>query len=165
LVGAEPGFPGEEAAGWITLANVTQEVVRHSDHEQGQVRGISNGGFGDVPEVFQAPVLFGGAAVELNLEAQAVIVLALVVGEFQVAAEEDDMRPSVRLPVSLDDDDDIQRVRALFVEPWGLVEAGLEGAFDGGGFAIPSREIAVIQLAAILATWATPGLRAFVGHR
>jgi hypothetical protein len=162
-VGAEPGFQVEEAAGWITLANVPQASVRHIDHEPRQVRCIRDGGVGDVHEVFQAPVLCGVTDVALNLEAQAVVVLELVVGEFQVAAEEDDRGPGVRMQVGLDDDDDMQRVRERFVEQWGLVEAGLDGAFDGGGFERHSRDVAVIQLAAIRATWATPGRRACVG--
>lgn len=164
FVGAEPGFQVEEATGGITLANVTQEVGRHLDHEQRQVRCLRDGGCGDVHEVFQAPVVFGLTAVDRNLEAQAVVVLELVGGEGQVAAEEDDMRPGVRLQGGLDDDDDRQRVRALLVEPWGLVEAGREGAFDGGGFELLLRAVAVLQLTAIRATWATPGIHACVGH-
>jgi hypothetical protein len=68
------------------------------------------------------------------------------------------------MPVGLDDDDDMQRVRERFGEQWGLVEAGLNGAFDGGGVEIHIRDVAVIQLSAILAMWATPGIRAFVWH-
>jgi hypothetical protein len=127
------------------------------------VRCIRDGGFRDVQEAFQAPVLFGVTDVERNLAAQAVVVLALVGGEFQVAAQEDDRRPGVRLQVGLDADDDMERVRELLVEPGGLVEAGLDRAFDGGGWEIPIRAGAVIQRAAVRATWATPGIRAFVG--
>jgi hypothetical protein len=135
------------------------------DHEPRQVRGMSDSGIGDVHEVVPSPVLLGVTEVEHQLEAQAAVVLELMVGEFQVAAEEDDRRPGVCMQVGLADADDIQRVRERLVEPWGLVEAGLDGACDGGGVEIHSRDVAVIQLAAILATWATPSIRAFVGHR
>jgi hypothetical protein len=57
----------------------------------------------------------------------------------------------------------MQRWWDLFVEPWGLREPGLDRALNGCGVAIRCREAAVIQLAAVLARWATPGLRAFVG--
>lgn len=71
-----------------------------------------DGGFGDVHEVCQAPVLLGVTAVELDLKAQAVVVPQLVIGELPVAAEQDDLRPGVRLQVRFDEDDDSERLRA-----------------------------------------------------
>jgi hypothetical protein len=38
----------------------------HINHEQGQVGGIGHSSFFDVHEIFQTPVLFGVAEVELN---------------------------------------------------------------------------------------------------
>jgi hypothetical protein len=71
----------------------------------------------------------------------------------------------VRLQVSLDEHDPMQRVRELLVEQVGLVQAGLDRAFNRGGLELLLREAAVIPLAALLALWATPGIRACVGHR
>jgi hypothetical protein len=68
--------------------------------------------------------LFGVTEGARHLEAQAVVGLELVGGECHGAAEEDDMRPGVRMPVGRDDEDAIQRVRERVVEPWGLLEGG-----------------------------------------
>ena len=108
------------------LTHVSLETVRHIDHEQRQVGRIGDASGGDVHEVFQTPVLFGVTEVELDLEAQAVVVPQRVVGELQVTAEQDDMCLGLRVQIRLDDDDHVQRLCELFVQQLGLVDAGLE---------------------------------------
>lgn len=50
------------------------------------------------------------------------------------------------------------------MQQWGLVGAGLAVALHGRGFELLLRHAAVIELVAILATGATPGIRAVVGQ-
>jgi hypothetical protein len=69
----------------------------------------------------------------------------------------------VRVPVRLDDDDDIQRVCECLVEPWRLVQTGLDVSLHRGCFAALCREVVVLQRAAILAMRPPPGLGASIG--
>jgi|SRR5882724_1140369 len=139
------------------LTHVSLETVRHIDHEQRQVGRIGDASGGDVPEVFQTPVLFGVTEVELDLEASAVVVPQRVVGELQVTAEQDDMCLGWRVQIRLDDDDNVQRWCELFVQQLGLVDAGLEVILNGRGFERLLRNAAVIQLTARRAMWANTG--------
>ena len=66
--------------------------------------------------------------------------------------------------VRLHDDDDIQRVRELLMEQLCLVEAGLDVPLDRGLFEVWHRDVVVIDLVAILAMGAPPGIGAGVGE-
>jgi len=61
------------------------------------------------------------------------------------------MCPSLGVQVGLDDDDDVQRLRELFVPQLRLVQAGLDVSCDSGLFEILLWPIVVIELAAKLA--------------
>ena len=65
------------------------------DHEKREMDGIGNGCSLDVHKVFHSPELFDIAEVELDLEAQVIIVQQALPGQSQIAAKEDDMRPGL----------------------------------------------------------------------
>jgi len=153
----------EEGGCWVALAHVTPEVRRHIDREPRQVGRRGDGCGGDVQEVFHAPGLFGSADIPLDRAAQAVVIPPQVRGKISGAAAADDLRPGMRVSGPLHDEDDMPGVRALLVQPLGLVDAGLEGAFHGRGFARRLWQAAVIQLAASRAMWATTSRQARVG--
>jgi hypothetical protein len=67
-------------------------------------------------------------------------------------------------PIGLHDDHDIERLYDLFVEQVCLVNAGLDGPLHGGFFEILPWQIPIIDLAAILAPRAAPGIGARVGE-
>src|SRR5437870_13833816 len=57
------------------------------DHEHSQIRTIINWDPIDHHEILQAPILFGIAEIELDLEAQPIIVNYLSIGKLQVTTE------------------------------------------------------------------------------
>ena len=82
----------------------------------------------------------------------------------QVTAEQDDMGAGLGAQVRLRDDDDIQRVRELLMEQLRLVQAGLDVPLHRGLFEVWHRDVVVIDLVAILAMGAPPGIGAGVGE-
>jgi hypothetical protein len=57
-----------------------------------QVHSIGNRSFLDVHKIFQAPVLFGSAEIELDLETQTVKLDQFFIIQFQVGAEQNYVR-------------------------------------------------------------------------
>jgi hypothetical protein len=66
--------------------------------------------------------------------------------------------------VRFDHADHMQRWRALLLEPWRLVEAGLEVPLPGGLLQVWPGEVVIINRAAILAMGAPSSLGAGVGE-
>jgi hypothetical protein len=163
-VASTVSFQVQDAVVGVVLMHVSVETVRHLDHAQRPVRRLGDACGGDVHDVFQTPVLCGVTTVALDREAQAVVVPQRVVGELWGTAEPDHMGLGVRVPVRLDADDTVQRWGERLVPQWGLVDAGLEVILNGRGGKRLLRNGAVIQLAALLARWASPSLRAVIGQ-
>lgn len=69
-----------------------------------------------------------------DLKAQAVILDQLVKAQYQVTAEQDDVRPGLRFEIAFDEDDHIQRLRKFAVQQRGLIDARFAFAFDAGLF-------------------------------
>jgi hypothetical protein len=99
----------------------------------------------------------------LDLEPQTVVVHKESGNQGEVTAEENNMSVSLGAPIGLDEDDDIQRLRELFMEQLRLVEPGLDLALYGGRDKVLHWEVVIRYFAAILATGAPPGIRAGVG--
>ena len=99
-----------------------------------------------------------------DLESQAIVIHELRVGEFQVTAEQKDMRPCLGVQVRLGDDDDIQRLRELLMEQLRLGQASLYVPFHRRLFEVWHRDVVVIDLVAILAMGASPSIGAGGGE-
>ena len=74
--------------------------------------------------------------VKLDLEAQSIIVHERRVRQVHITAKQDDMGAGLGAQVRLRDDDDMQRVRALFMEQLHLVCTGLYIPLHRGLFAV-----------------------------
>ena len=165
VCGASPvSFSVQAPVVGVMLTPVRLETGRPLDHEPRQVGRMGDASGGHGHDVFQTPGRFGVTDVARELEAPAVVVPPRVVGELQVTAEPDDRGRGWRVPMRLDEDDHVPRWCERLVPQWGLVDAGLEVMLHGRGVERRLRHAAVIQLTAILARWANPGIRAFVGH-
>ena len=148
----------------VMLTHVSLETGRPLGHEPRPVGRMGDASGGHGHEVLQTPGRFGVTDVARELEAPAVVVPPRVVGELEVTAEPDDRGRGWRVPSRLDEDDHVPRWCERLVPQWGLVDAGLEVMLHGRGVERRLRHAAVIQLTAILARWASPSIRAFVGH-
>ena len=73
------GFQIIDAEGRTGWSQVTDQDLRNVDHKHRQVSGIVNRGLVDIHKIFQSPELFGIAEIELNLEAEAIIVNQFVI--------------------------------------------------------------------------------------
>ena len=144
--------------------DVRPQTVGHIDHEQRQIRCIRHPGRGDVHKVFQAPVLFGIPKVKLDLEPQSIIVHEWRVRQVQITAKQDDMGASLGAQVRLRDEDDIQRLRELLMEQWHLIDTGRHVPLARGLFEVWHWEVVVIDLVAIRAMGAPPGVGAGGGE-
>ena len=153
----------EDAGCGGALAHVTPAARRPVPHAQRPVGRMGDGCVGDVHAVFHAPGRLGLAAVQLALEAQAVVIPPQVRGEMQGAAEEAGLGPGRRVSVPRHEDDDMQGVRAFLGQPWDLLAAGLAVAVHGRGVELLLRHAAVIQLATVEARGTTTRLQAGVG--
>src|SRR5918992_762263 len=109
-------------------------------------------------------MLFGVTEVELDLETEAIMSNQLVIGQLQVAAEQDDMRPSARLQVSLGDDHDVQRLAKLFMKQFCLINAGLDVFFDTGLLQVLVGNTTIVEFIAIFTRWPVTAVGAFVGE-
>ena len=130
----------------------------HVDHEQGEVGRIVHGSLLDIHKVLEAPILLGIAEIELDLEAQAVIIDKLRVPQVQIAAKEHDMGAFVGLEGCFHDDDDIERLRKLLVQHLDLVHVGLDMVFDTTLFQVATWNVGSIQFAPVLATPTCTGI-------
>ena len=70
---------------------------------------------------------------------RAVIIDQILAGQFQIAAEQDDVRPGLGAQVGFDDDDHIERLREIRVEELDLIDAGLDIILHGSIFEITLR--------------------------
>ena len=109
-------------------------------------------------------MLFGVTEVELDLETKAVVVNQRVVGQRQVAAEQDDMRPGARLQVSLDDDHDVQWLAKPLMKQFCLIQAGLDVFFDTGLSQVLVGDTTIVEFIALLARWPVTAVGVFVGE-
>ena len=150
VVAAIGGFQVEDAVAWIARMAVSPETIGDIDQEQGQIRRMRHSCGSDLPEVFQAPGLCGISKVTLDWEPQSVIV------HEEGTAEQHDMGPGLGMEVGLGDDDHSPELRKLLVEPWHLVQAGLEVPLDGRLLERVHREVVIIHLGASLAPGTSP---------
>ena len=109
-------------------------------------------------------MLFSVTEVELDLETEAVVVNQLVVGQLQVAAEQDDMRPGARSQVSLEDNHDVQRLAKLFMKQFCLINAALDVFFDTGPLQVLVGNTTIVEFIAIFARWPVTPIGVFVGE-
>src|SRR5690606_39735135 len=98
----------QDTEGGIILTEGTQKQLADIDHKEREVGGIGDRCLLNIHKILQAPVLFGVAEIELQLEAQAVVVNELLMAQVQVGAKENDMSASLGSELGLDDDDDIE---------------------------------------------------------
>ena len=98
-----------------------KQNVRAIDHEKREVDGIGNGMGGDRPKIAQAPMLLGIPEIELNLEAETVIVDDLFSRQRQVSREENDMGVFASQSMGFDDNDNIEDVRIIFMVELALI--------------------------------------------
>ena len=115
----------------MTNANILAERHRTSKsqnrcqihHKNGDVGGIGDGLLTHIHEIFEAPVLLGIAEVELDLEAQAVVIGDLFGGEVGIGAEQHDMTAFACFEMGLDADDDIEQIGMILPAPHAAPES------------------------------------------
>ena len=95
--------------------------MRKINHEERKVDCIGDGSLFDGHEVLHAPELFSVAEVELDLEAQAIVVNQGIVCEFEITAEKHRMCADATLQIGFDQDHDIEWVGKALVQHRGLV--------------------------------------------
>ena len=134
----------------------------HVHHEQREVGRIVHGGRLDIHEVLQAPILLGVSEIELDLEAQAVIIDQLFVTQLQIAAKEHDMGAFVGLEVRFHDNDNIEQLSKLFVQHLDLVYVGLDVVFHTAVFQVAMRDVGIVHLFAVLAPPSSAAIRPLV---
>ena len=137
----------------------------HVHHEQRYVGRIVHGCRLDIHEVLQAPLWLGVSDIELDLEAQAVIIDQLRVTQIQIAAKEHDMGAFVGREVRFHDDDDMKRLSKLCAHHLGLVDVGLDVVFHATLFQVATWDVGIVNLFAILATRASASIRSLVRER
>src|SRR5712692_148305 len=130
----------------------------HVDQEQGEVSRIVHGGLLDIHKILKAPILLGVSEIELNLEAQAVIIDKLRVTQIQIAAKEHDMGAFLGLEVRFHDDDDIKWLSKLFVQHLGLINVSLDVVFDAALLQGAMWEVDIVNLFAVLAPGSSAGI-------
>ena len=96
------------------------------DHEHRQIRTIIDWPCVDIHEVFESPVLFRVSKIELQLEAQAIIVDQVLIPQRQITTEEHHMSGLVSLQLCFDDDDNVQHLGKLLMPERHLVYLGLD---------------------------------------
>jgi hypothetical protein len=80
------------------------------DHEHRQIRTIVNWDPIDHHEILQAPILFGIAEIELDLEAQPLIVNYLIIGKLQGTTEEHDMSNRLGFQIGFHHHDNVEQI-------------------------------------------------------
>ena len=98
--------------GLMVLVRLKQEM-REVDHEKSEVGGIGHALLGQVHEIFQAPMLFGIAEVELNLKAQAIVAHHFLGTQIAIRAEQHDVSALAGFEMGFDDDHDVEPTRYL----------------------------------------------------
>src|SRR4029453_12191555 len=133
------------------------------DHEQRQIGAIIDWPCVDIHEVFESPVLFRISKIELQLEAQAIIVDQVIIPQRHITTEEHHMSGLASLQIGFDDDDNIQHLGKLLMPERHLVNVGLYPFINRRGLQVCRRNIPIVQLLAIFAPWSTPTVRAIIG--
>ena len=87
-------------------AKIGKLAMRKINHEERKVDCIGDGSLFDGHEVLHAPELFSVAEVELDLEAQAIVVNQGIVCEFEITAEKHRMCADATLQIGFDQDHD-----------------------------------------------------------
>ena len=105
----------------FALAVRLEQHREEVDHEESEIDGVGDSLLRDIHEILQSPILFGIAEVELNLEAQAVIIDQLPRRQAQVGAEQQDMRPFAVLTVRFDQHHQVEGIGKIFVHHRQLV--------------------------------------------
>lgn len=131
--------------------------MRNINHEQRQVGHIGHSCWDNIHEFFQAPELFSILEIKLDLEGQAVKVDQLVVGQFQIADEQDHVRPSSRCQIGSKQDNQVQGSWEILIEQLHLLGAGLKNTFNLGLLQIFNRYVAHIHLLAQSGHWVMLG--------
>ena len=143
---------------------VLQQPFGQVDHEQRQIGGIRHGSWMGVHEVLQPPVLFSIAEIELNLEAQPIIIDQRGPRQRQITAKEQHMRLRLRVQIRFDDHHQVQRLGKCFVARFQLIDARFEPLIDGRLTAKALRQRPRIELVAIDPARPTPSIRASMGQ-
>lgn len=156
------GFEVQDTEGRIILTEGTQEELADIDHEEGQVSGIGDRRWLNVHEILQAPVLFSVAEIELQLEAQAVVVNELWMAQVQVGAKENDMSASLGSELGLDDDHDIERFGKLLIPQLRLVDVGANAVLSGCLPQIAGGNVGVVEFVTVLGMRATTRVSPYV---
>ena len=94
--------------------------------------------------------MFGVPEIKLDLEAQTVKLDDLVIGLFQVCAEQNNMRLGGRGEIGLDDNHHIQREIKLFVDELTLINLCAQIIFGRGFFQVLVRQGAHIDFVTLL---------------
>src|SRR5438128_12585656 len=102
------------------------------DHEHRQISTIIDWPCVDIHEVFESPVLFRVSKIELQLEAQPIIVDQEIISQCQVTTEKHHMSGLVGLQICFDDDDNIKHLGKLLMPERHLVYLSLDLFIDGG---------------------------------
>lgn len=74
------------------------------------------------------------------------------------------MRPGARLQVGFDNDDDVQRLAKLLMKQLGLIQAGLDVAFESGCLPVLVGNTAIVEFVPLCAMWPVTAVRACVRH-
>ena len=86
-VGAEVVFEIDDAEVRVLLAMGGEQNGGQVDHEEGQVDGVGDRHIRDIHKVFETPILLGITEIELNLEAQTVVIGDLGGGQAHIGAK------------------------------------------------------------------------------
>jgi hypothetical protein len=160
LVAAPVGLHSEAAGVRSTLTDGRTEPRGAMAHAQRQMRRMRDPRRGDVHAVFSAPVRWSIPEVPLHVAPQPLRVHAWGRRQVPVTAPQDDLGAGGGAQGGLGEEDDLQRVRVLLLEPWPRVHAGLAIPRHGGLFEVLDGEVGVLHLGTIRATGTSPGLGA-----
>lgn len=136
-----------------------QEAGTEVDHEEGQVGGIGHGGLSDIHKILQAPVLFGVAEIELDLEPQAVKVNHFFRREVEVGGEQNDVGLRLGRQIGFENHDDLEWEGEFFVEQGGLINLGAQAVLHALAVEVVRFHAAHIYFRAILGSWPAPRVR------
>src|SRR5437764_12625161 len=95
------------------------------DHEHRQISTIIDWPGVDIHEVLESPVLFRVSKIELQLEAQSIIVDQVLIPQRQVTTEEHHMSGLMGVQICFDDDDNIPHLSKLLMPERQLVHLRL----------------------------------------
>ena len=132
------------------------------DHAERQIGGIGDGRLFDIHEILEAPVLLGVPEVELDLEAQGVVVDDLIIGLVAITAEQNGMGAGACLAVGLNDDHNVQRLGKEFMQGAELVDLGANTLLGRRTLALGRRQLGIVDFVTVLLVGATSAVRAII---